>query len=94
MKNNQIAKNIYLSALDTMKKILDLISFKMDKRTNDFKYAKSRIMDITYNNLNKLFKDLEKEGLIQKSKCEHSVRGGYKTCPCGGSGFCNIEKDK
>jgi len=85
----QVAKNIYLQTLDTMKKVLDLIGFKMDKRTADFKYAKSQVMDYFYNNLNKLFKKLEQEGLIKKSNCGHSVRGGYKNCSCGGSGYTN-----
>ncbi len=86
----QIARDIYLSSLDTMKKVLDLMSFKIDRRTKDFQYARSQIMDITYNNLNKLFRKLEQKGLIKKSKCRHSVRGGYKNCLCGGSGYCNV----
>ena len=91
-KTNQIARNIYLSSLDTMKKILDLASFKFDKRTSEYKYFKSQIMDATYNNLTKLFEILKKEGLIQKSDCGHSVRGGYKDCQCGGSGWINKDK--
>ena len=93
-KNNQIARTIYLSTLDTAKKVLDLIGFKLDKRTKDFAYARSQVFDYFYNNLNKLFRQLEKNGLIQKSKCGHSARGGYKNCPCGGSGYINAEKDK
>lgn len=94
MKNKQIARNIYLSTLDTAKKVLDLLGFKLDKRTKDFSYARSQVFDYFYNNLKKLFIQLEKDGLIQKSKCGHSVRGGYKACSCGGSGFVNVEKDK
>ncbi len=90
--NNQIARIIYLSELDTMKKILNLAEFKFDRRTKEYQYFKSQIMDNFYNNLNKLFKELEQLNLIQKSTCKHSVRGGYKACLCGGSGYINKEK--
>lgn len=90
----QIARSIYLEQLTIMKKLLDLMAFKMDKRTKDFEYTKSQIMDYTYEGLNKLFKKLEEEKLIEKCSCKTNVRKGYKKCLCGGSGFVNIEKDK
>ena len=67
--NLQIAREIYLKQLDTMKKVLDLIAFKMDKRTNDFKYARSQVMNYTYENLKKLFKHLIDEKIIEKCEC-------------------------
>ena len=72
-----------------MKKILDLASFKFDKRTSEFKYFKSQIMDATYNGLKKLFAKLEQEKIIKKCSCGANVRKGYKKCECGGSGYCN-----
>ena len=90
----QIARSIYLGQLTVMKKLLDLMAFKMDRRTKDFEYVKSQIMDYTYEGLNKLFNKLEQEGIIEKCSCGTNVRKGYKKCLCGGSGFVNIEKDK
>jgi len=95
MINNkiQIARTIYLDILDTMKKVLDLIGFKLDKRTKDFSYAKSQVMDYFYNNLKKLFEKLKQEGIIEKSNCGHSLRNGYKSCLCGGSGYINAKRN-
>jgi len=90
----QIARAIYLGQLAIMKKLLDLMEFKMDKRTNDYKYTKSQIMDYTYEGLNKIYKKLEEEKIIERCSCGTNVRKGYKKCLCGGSGFRNIEKDK
>ena len=87
----QIAAQIYLKSMDTMKKILDLVGFRLDKKSKEFTYAKESIMDYTYNNLNKLFKDLEKAGLIKKCSCSTNIRKGYKTCDCKGSGWVNNE---
>lgn len=92
MSNNkiQIARTTYLEQLSTMKKILDLASFKFDKRTSEFKFFKSQIMDATYNGMKKLFKKLEQEKIIKKCSCGTNVRKGYKKCECGGSGFVNV----
>jgi len=87
----QLAKAIYLEQLTTMKKLLDLMAFKMDKRTKDFEYTKSQIMDYTYEGLNKLFKKLEEEKIITKCSCNTNVRKGYRKCLCGGSGWINKE---
>ncbi len=89
----QLAKNIYLEELSIMKKILDLAEFKFDKRTKEYKYFKSQIMDATYNGLKKLFKKLEEEKISKKCPCGTNVRKGYKKCSCGGSGYVNF-KDK
>ena len=88
----QIAKSTYLEILNSMKKILDLVGFKMDRRTKDFDYAKSQIMDSTYTALINLFKKLEQEGLIEKCSCGTNVRKGFKKCICGGSGYINRDK--
>lgn len=89
MAKIQLAKSVYLEVLDGMKKILDLIGFKIDKRTEDFAYAKSQIMNFTYTNLLKIFNKWEKEGLIEKCKCDTNVRKGFRKCICGGSGYIN-----
>ena len=86
----QIARSIYLGQLTTMKKLLDLMAFKMDRRTKDFEYTKSQIMDYFYNGIAKLFKKMEEEKIIKKCSCKHSLRKGYSTCSCGGSGWINV----
>ena len=94
MKELQIAREIYLSAMDTMKKTLDLIEFKFDCRTKEFKYFKSSIMENTYDNLRKVFRFFEDNKKIQKCPKKHNLRQGYKACPCGGSGYINFRDKK
>jgi len=89
MQKIQIARAIFLGQLAIMKKILDLISFKFDQRTSDYKYMKKQVMDYTYEGLKKLFKQLETEKIIKKCSCGTSLRKGYKNCKCGGSGYIN-----
>ncbi len=93
MSNNskvQIAKTIYLEQLSTMKQILSLAEFKFDKRTKEYLYFKSQIMNATYNGMKKLFKKLEREKIIKKCPCNTNVRKGFKHCECGGSGYYNV----
>ncbi len=85
----QIAKAIYLKELAVMKKVLDLIAFKFDNRTNEYKYMKKQVMDYTYLGMQKLFGQFETEKLIKKCSCGTNVRKGYKPCICGGSGYLN-----
>lgn len=87
----QLAKAIYLKELSVMKKVLDLIAFKFDNRTNEYKYMKKQIMDYTYEGLKKLFSQLESEKVIKKCSCGTNVRKGYKNCLCGGSGYINCQ---
>ena len=88
----QLARAIYLGQLAIMKKILDLAEFKFDKRTKEYKYFKSQIMDATYNGLKKLFEKLEQEKIVKKCSCGTNPRKGYRNCQCGGSGWINHEK--
>ena len=90
-KNFQIARGFFLASLEIMKKILDLGKYKLGNNTEDFTYYKQRIMEITYNNLKKLFKQLEAEKIIKRCECKANLRQGYKDCPkCGGSGYTNM----
>lgn len=90
MPKIQIAKQIFLSNLQTMKSTLNLIAFKVDKKSEIYTYYKQEIMSYTYRNLKKLFKQLEENNIIQRCECKANLKQGYKTCPsCGGSGFCN-----
>ena len=90
MPKIQIAKQIFLSSLGTMKSTLDLIAFKVDKKSDTYIYYKKEIMSYTYRNLKKLFLHLEVNKIIEKCSCGANLTQGYKSCPsCGGSGFCN-----
>jgi len=93
MNNIQISAIIYLKAMNSMKKILDLVAFKMDRRTKDFSYAKEEIMNYVYNNLRDAFKELEKADIIEKCPCGANLRQGYQKCECRGSGYIN-KRDK
>ena len=90
----QIAAIIYLKTMNAMKRTLDLVAFKMDRRTKDFAYAKEEIMNYTYNSLKELFKELEKNEIIKLCSCGTNHRQGYKKCDCKGSGYINFKKDK
>ena len=74
----QISRSIYLEQLSVMKKLLDLMAFKMDRRTKDYEYIKSQIMDYFYNGLKKLFIKLEQEQIIKKCSCGTNPRKGYR----------------
>jgi len=86
----QIAKVIFLTSLSIMKKSLDLIAFKVDKKSTDYKYYKKEIMNFTYNGLKKLFSQLSEDKIIMPCQCKARIRKGYSDCSkCGGSGFKN-----
>jgi len=89
----QIAREIFLSTLDVMKKILCLAEFKLGKTSADYKYMKKEIMNVTYLHLNDLFMKFLKEGLLAKCECKAMLRQGYSPCKiCSGSGFKNTDK--
>ena len=91
----QIARTIFLEQLSVMKQLIDLLAFKMDKRTGDYKYMKSQVMDYFYEGLKTTFKKLSDEKIIEKCECKHSLRKGYSKCPkCSGAGWKNIETKK
>jgi len=87
-----IAKEIYLSQLNTTKKILDLLQYKFGKDSEEFKYLKKQMFDYCYNNLKKLFNKLETEKIIKRCPKQCSLRHGYTKCEfCNGSGYIDFE---
>ena len=89
----QIAREIFLNNLQTMKSILDLIAFKVDKKSEIYLFYKKEIMSYTYNNLKSLFRKMVEEKISEKCFCGANLKQGYKKCPlCGGCGFCNKKK--
>ena len=88
----QIAKIIFLNALSIMKAELDLFEFKLGKKSDEFKYVKKRVMDLTYKGLKELFKILSDEKIVVRCPEKCKLRQGYKSCKCGGSGFLNNTK--
>ena len=91
--NIQIAGEIYLKSMNTMKRILDLVEFKFDKRTKEYGYFKSQIMDYTYENLKKLFKHMEDNKVLKKCPNGCNLRQGFKRCLCKGCGYINSENE-
>ena len=89
--NIKLANVIYTSHLDTIKKILDLLEYKMGKENPDFIYLKKQLFDYFYNNIKKIFIKLEQEKLIKRCPKGCSLRQGYTQCEhCNGSGYTNI----
>ena len=86
-----IAKEIYLSHLNTIKRVLDLIEFREGKESKKFKYLKKSLFDYFYNDVKKLFKKLEDEKIIKRCPKGCSIRQGYTKCICNGSGYINFE---
>ena len=88
----QFAKTIFLINLSIMKKILDLVSFKFDRRTNEFRYLKSQVMDYFYESMKKEFDKLVSQKILENCDCGAHMRKGYSKCPkCQGSGYKNYE---
>lgn len=91
----QIAKIIFHTALSVMKKVLDLIAFKYQKNSDDYKFFKKQIMDYFYGGLKELFVRLEDDKILDRCHCKANLRNGYKPCEkCGGSGYKNKEIEK
>lgn len=86
----QIPKTVFLNTLTSMKKILDLLEFKMNKNSDEYKYMKKEVMDYTYNALKKTFQELQENKVIKNCPNKCNLRCGFKTCQCGGSGFLNV----
>lgn len=91
MAKISISKEMFLLNLAIMKEILDLVSLKFDKKSNEYKIFKKEIMNITYTNLRTFYKKLVKENILKicTNKCD--LRQGWDKCSCGGCGF--IEKE-
>lgn len=87
----QIASSIYLSHLNTVKKILDLLQLKFGKESEEFKFLKKQLFDYFYNEMKKLFIKLEAEKIIKRCPKGCSIRQGYTSCECNGSGYINYE---
>jgi len=85
-----IAREIYLSHLSTIKRVLDLIEFREGKDSEKFKYLKKQLFDYFYTDIKKLFKKLEAEKIIKRCPKGCSIRQGYTTCECNGSGYINF----
>jgi len=86
-----LPKVIFVTILTIMKKILDLGEYKLDEKS--FKYFKKQVMDIVFNSLQSLFRQLEENKIVKKCDCKSKLRQGYSDCPkCFGSGYCNIDK--
>lgn len=85
----QLAKEIFLSNLSSMKSILKILEFKYGKENYDYIYLKEQIMKHTYDSMKKLFKLMEERKILIRCECKANLRQGFKKCLCGGSGYRN-----
>lgn len=76
-----------------MKDILDLLSLKFDKKSEDYRIIKKEVMNITYSNLKKFYQKLEKEKIVKRCENKCNLRQGYDKCPCGGCGYTESEHE-
>ena len=83
----ELPRIIFVSVLSIMKKCLDLGEFSLDNKR--FNYFKKEVMNFTYIELTKLFKQLVEHKLIEKCPNSCSLRKGYQKCICSGSGYIN-----
>jgi len=86
----QLARVIFLTTLSILKKVLDLLAFKLGKDSESYKYIREQIFDFFYREIKKLFKTLETNKILTRCSCQTSLRKGYKDCDCGGSGYINV----
>ena len=84
-------KEIFILNLTIMKEILDVLSLRFNKKSNEYRILKKEVMNITYTNLRSFYKKLVKDGKASYCPKKCDLRQGYDKCSCGGSGF--IEKD-
>ena len=79
-----LPKTIFAMTLTIMKKVLDLGEYKLDEKS--FKYYKKQVMDIVFNSLKLLFKQLEENKIVERCPNKCSLRQGYSDCKyCNGS---------
>lgn len=91
----QLAKLIFLTVLSILKKVLDLLSFKIGKESEDYKYMREQIFDYFYRQTKNLFKQLETNKILKRCSCSANLRKGYQDCEnCGGSGYINFENEE
>lgn len=92
--DKEIAKKIYHSALKTMKFTLEMEEYGYkDQGRNDprYKHFKKMLMQETYDNLRKLFSELEELDIICKTEDEEDLKQGWRDSASGGSSFINTE---
>ena len=94
MEKSQLAGLIFLNNLEGMKATLELLEFKLGKKSEDYLYAKKKIMDCIYKGLEKLFRKLEEQNLIVKCSKHKTLRRGYQKCECMGSSYINKKDNK
>jgi len=91
-QESQFAQDSFNRRREHMKELLDLIAIKVDKRSNEYKFYKSKIMDFCYTDLEDDFQKLVKEGFLEECQCGSSLRNGWNECPyCSGAGYKNSE---
>jgi len=84
-------KKIFLLNLKIMKEILDLLSLKFSKKSEDYKILKKEVMNSVYNNLKEFYQNLQNEKNIKRCPNKCDLRNGFDKCVCGGSGYIELK---
>ena len=88
-----LAKSIFEMQLGIMKNTLKLMEFRFGKENEAFRYVKEQIMNFHYDGLKKFYQQGVIDGMFEKCECGASLRKGWTSCGCGGSGFLDrVEK--
>lgn len=77
-----------------MKKVLDISRTKA-KSDADFKSTKSIVVDLAYNEIDRIFDSLEKAGILRSCKCKSGTSNRAKAfydpnCDCNGTGYLSV----
>ena len=69
-----------------MKETLTLAEYALEDRK--YKYFKKQVMNLSYESLGKIYRELVARGDAASCECGAQVRNGWSECPlCSGSGY-------
>ena len=77
---------IFVTCLETMKETLTLAEYALEDRK--YKYFKKQVMNLSYESLGKIYRELVARGEATPCECGAQVRNGWSECQlCSGSGY-------
>jgi hypothetical protein len=94
-RDQPLAGVVFVESLTVLKNLLNNTEDRYDgkKDSKGYIYHKGILMDEFYKMLERIFKNLKEDSLIEECGCGANiskVRTGYKPCKrCYGSGYCN-----
>lgn len=79
---------IFRASMAHMKEALNLAALGLKKNSDEFRYFRERLFEVTYAELGQLFRELSDMGLVEPCPCGHKMKDGWSDCPdCGGSSW-------